>query len=311
MAQRRDDPAFSQLYARFDLGLVARLVGSRRNHAHAVVHGHLLIRGVQVGIVAAGFRHAGLGVVGHHQLRNALIELESPHVCADPACQLLVAGGLGVGVGAGSQYRDEQMRLLHGTAARVVDRDGGSRPIDEQLLAGLVFLAQHHILLPAPALVQLAETGVAIAVRVGLPVLLPEQLLGQVWMHLPLLVKLGEVRHRQHGRASPWRTAEQGSLQPLFVPILPKRPRDSGRFGSLQILVDGSEANRTTTGDLPQPQAHFKSQSQNFFGLAHGQSPGWQAILPFLGRLPAIVLSSAVGPVEINPAKPNAVPGSA
>ena len=112
---------------------------------------------------------------------------------------------------------------------------------------------------------------------------------------LPLLVKVGEVRHRQHGRASPWWTAEQGGLQPVFVPILSKRPRDSGSFGSLQILVDGSEANRTTTGDLPQPQAHFKSQSQNFFDLAHGQSPGWQAILPFLGRLPAIVLSSAVG----------------
>jgi hypothetical protein len=59
--------------------------------------------------------------------------------------------------------------------------------------------------------------------------------------------------------------------------------------------VDGPEANRTTAGDLPQPQAHFKSQSQNFFDLAHGQSPGWQAILLFLGRLPAIVLSSAVG----------------
>jgi len=130
-------------------------------------------------------------------------------------------------------------------------------------------------------------------------------------MQLQLLVKLGKIGHWQRGGASPWWTAEQSGFQPVFVPILPKRPRDAGGFGSLQILMDGSEANRTTTGDLPQPQAHFKSQSKNFFGLAHGQSPGWQAILPFLGRLPAIVLSSAVGPVEINPAKPNAVPGSA
>jgi hypothetical protein len=114
-------------------------------------------------------------------------------------------------------------------------------------------------------------------------------------MALPLLVKVGEVWHRQHGRASPWWPGEQGSLQPIFVPILPKRPRDSRRFGSLQILMDGSESNRATAGDLPQPQAHFKPQSKNFFGLAHGQSPGWQAILPFLGGLPAIVLSSAVG----------------
>src|SRR5579863_510658 len=162
------------------------------------------------------------------------------------------------------------MRLVHGTTARVVDRDGGSRPIDEQLLAGLVFLTQNHVLLAPPALKQLAETRIAIAVWVSLPVLLPEQLLGQVGMYLPLLVKVGKVRHRQNGGARPWWTAEQGRLQPLFVPILTKRPGDSRRFGSLQILVDGSEANRATTGDLPQPQAHFKSQSQNFFGLAHG-----------------------------------------
>jgi hypothetical protein len=38
----------------------------------------------------------------------------------------------------------------------------------------------------------------------GLPVLLPEQLLGQVWMFLPLLVKFGKIRHRQRRRASPW-----------------------------------------------------------------------------------------------------------
>src|SRR5205814_988466 len=97
-----------------------------------------------------------------------------------------------------------------------------------------------------------------------------EQLLGQVWMALPLLVKVGEVWHRQHGRASPWWPGEQGSLQPIFVPILPKRPRDSRRFGSLQILMDGSESNRATAGDLPQPQAHVKLQSKNFFDLAHG-----------------------------------------
>src|SRR5258708_31118536 len=104
------------------------------------------------------------------------------------------------------------MSLLHGTTPRVVDWDGGSRPIDEQLLAGLVFLAQYYILLAAPALVQLAEAGVAIAIRVGLPILLPKQLLGQVRMTLTLLMKVGEVRHRQHCGASPWPSAEQGSF---------------------------------------------------------------------------------------------------
>src|SRR5579862_569765 len=102
-------------------------------------------------------------------------------------------------------------------------------------------------------------------------------------MALPLLVKVGEIRHRQHRWASPWWAAEQGSLQPVFVPILPKRPRDSGSFSSLQILVNGSKTDRATAGDLPQPQAHIKLQSKNFFDLAHGQSPGWQADPPFRG----------------------------
>src|SRR5579862_3033137 len=118
-------------------------------------------------------------------------------------------------------------------------------------------------------------------------------------MALPLLVKVGEIRHRQHRWASPWWAAEQGSLQPVFVPILPKRPRDSGSFSSLQILVNGSKTDRATAGDLPQPQAHIKLQSKNFFDLAHGQSPGWQADPPFRGRLLAIVLSSAVGLWEL------------
>jgi hypothetical protein len=148
-----------------------------------------------------------------------------------------------------------------------------------------MFLAQHYVLFPAPALVQLTEAGIAIAIRVGLPVLLPEQLLSQVWMTLALLMKVGEVWHRQHRRARQWRTTEQGSLQPFLVSILPKRPRQSGSFGPLQILMNGSEANRTTAGDCSQPQTHSKLQSKNFFDLTHGQSPGWQAILPFSGRL--------------------------
>jgi hypothetical protein len=96
-------------------------------------------------------------------------------------------------------------------------------------------------------------------------------------MLLPLSVELGEVWHRQHGRAGSRWTAKQSGLQPVVVPILPERPSDSGSFRSLQVLMYGPEANRATAGDLPQPQAHCKLQSKHFFDLAHGQSPGWQA----------------------------------
>jgi hypothetical protein len=118
-------------------------------------------------------------------------------------------------------------------------------------------------------------------------------------MALTLPVKIGEVRHRQHYRASAWLSAEQGSFEPVLIPLLPKRPLQSRRFGPLQILMNGSEANRTTAGDCPQPQTQSKLQSKNFLNFAHGQSPGWQAILPFSGRLPTTVLSSAAGLTKI------------
>src|SRR5580658_9486205 len=60
------------------------------------------------------------------------------------------------------------------------------------------------------------------------------------------------------------------------------------------------------------PRAHFKLQSKNFFDLAHGQSPGWQADPPFRGEAAChCVVQRYYVPVEIIPAKPNAVTGSA
>src|SRR5262252_11227035 len=173
------------------------------------------------------------------------------------------------------------MRLPHWTTARILDRYRCSCPIHEQLFAGRVLLPQHDILFPPPTLVQLAKPAVLVAVRVCLPVLLPKQLLRNVWMLLPLPVKIGEVRYGQHRSAAAWRPSEQRGLKPIIVPLRSKRPRDLGSFGSLQILVCGAEANRTASGDRSQPQAHFKLQSKNFFDLAHGQSPGWQADPPF------------------------------
>jgi hypothetical protein len=43
-------------------------------------------------------------------------------------------------------------------------------------------------------------------------------------MQLPLLVKFGKIWHHQRRRANPWWAAEQGSLQPVFTPILAQRP---------------------------------------------------------------------------------------
>jgi hypothetical protein len=175
-----------------------------------------------------------------------------------------------------------------------------------------MLLAQHYILFAAPALVQLAELGIAVPVWVCLPVLFPKQLLGQMRMLLSLSMKIGKGWQGQHGRAATWWPAEQCGLKPNVIPLRSKRPRDLRGFGPLQILVCGAEANRTTAGDLPQPQAHLKLQSKNFFDLAHGQSPGWQADPPFQGEAAChCVVQRCYLPVEIIPAKPNAIPGPA
>lgn len=57
-----------------------------------------------------------------------------------------------------------------------------------------VLLPHHHVELLAPALVQLAETAVAIAVLVGFAVLFPKQLHGHVAVTAELLVDYGKVR---------------------------------------------------------------------------------------------------------------------
>ena len=70
----------------------------------------------------------------------------------------------------------------------------GPGPIDEQLLAGFVFLAQNDILFPTPALIEFTEPAVPIAVRVGFPVLFPEQLQGNEALCLALLMNGRKVR---------------------------------------------------------------------------------------------------------------------
>jgi hypothetical protein len=125
-------------------------------------------------------------------------------------------------------------------------------------------------------------------------------------MLLPLTMKIGEVGHRPYRRTAAPQSAEQRGLKPVIIPLRSKRPRDLGSFGPLQILMGGAEANRATPGDLPQPQAHIKLQSKNFFDLAHNLLAG-KLILPFEGEAAChCVVQRCYPPVIIIPAKPNA-----
>src|ERR1019366_2236917 len=94
-----DDPALHDLYADFHLGLISGTVGTRRYHAHAVMHGQFLVSGVEIGIVAARAAHSGAQVIRHQQPRNATKIFKGVQVRAEPGGQLLVACGFGVRVG--------------------------------------------------------------------------------------------------------------------------------------------------------------------------------------------------------------------
>ena len=138
--------------------------------------------------------HAGLGVIGNRERRNAAEVLERMHVSAQPRFHLLIARGLGPGVAAGAQRGHEQRRLPGNAGVPVIDRNRRACPIDEHLLARLVLLPQHHVELRPPTLVQLAEARVAIAIRVRLPVFFPQQLQSQMTVLPQLLMDRGEVR---------------------------------------------------------------------------------------------------------------------
>ena len=78
----------------------------------------------------------------------------------------------------------------------VTDGDGVTNPVHEHLLAGPMFLAEHHILLAAPPFIQLTETTISVSIILPLPIFFPDQLQGQVFVSLQLPPDVGKVRQR-------------------------------------------------------------------------------------------------------------------
>ena len=63
VAQPRQHPACDHQHAVLDLGLVLRAAGPRRQHGNPVVLGQVVVRGVDVWLVARGLRHAAAQIV--------------------------------------------------------------------------------------------------------------------------------------------------------------------------------------------------------------------------------------------------------
>src|SRR6516162_2540303 len=73
---------------------------------------------------------------------------------------------------------------------------------------------------------------------------------------------------------------EKRFFDAFFIPVFRQRPADPGRRGFLQVVMDRTLANRTSSGDLSLPQLEFKAEAQDFLDLSHGHSPGWHSVSP-------------------------------
>src|SRR5438874_1260667 len=203
------------------------------------------------------------------------------NVSADPGGQLLVPCGFGISIGTRAQHHHEQRGWPDLAGNRIVYRNRGTGPVHETLLARLVYLAKDHILLPAPPLVELAEATVAVSFRMHLPILFPSQLQRQMAMLLQLSVQGGKIREDLFGESFYYLLpSEQCLLDALLVPAFRQRPGYPGRCCPLQVVMDGSLTDRTSSGDLPLPQPQLKAEAEDFLDLTHGHSPGWHAVAP-------------------------------
>ena len=62
----------------------------------------ILVSGVDVGLISAGFGYARLGVIGDQDFRNASEELKGMDMSTDPGGQILSRASFCIGVVTGS-----------------------------------------------------------------------------------------------------------------------------------------------------------------------------------------------------------------
>ena len=189
--------------------------------------------------------------------------------------RLCVQRRLGVGVVGGAHHRDEDLRRPDLAGAGVDQIDGLAGVIDEHALAGGMGLAHRRRQPALPGAVQLAPAAVAIAVRLALPVLLPQQHqrdagpaqlvmdVGPIGLGLAPLALLAAVAGIQHRLQHPVGQRRR------------QRPAQARRRGPLQGQRDGAARQAQRAGDLPVAGAAFVLQAQDLAYASHRHSLGW------------------------------------
>ena len=172
---------------------------------------------------------------------------------------------------------------MHLTGAGIGPAQGLPGPVQEGLLPSDVPLPHGHLQRCLPALVVLAELGVAVTCGMVATVLLPQQL--QRRERFPQL--LVDILHVGLGTTGPAVTAvfvrrrKEQCLELILVQLLGQRPGESGLPSALQVVGDGGVGKPATTGDLAVGEPDLMLEAQDFDGLAHGQPPSCHRHLLF------------------------------
>ena len=149
----------------------------------------------------------------------------------------MAAQRLGVEVARRAQHRDEEFGLeVEREGGFVVDGDGETRKVDEELLCGLVVEAHDDVATAPPVAVALAELGVAVTVGVQFAVFEPEQLqghalLGELLLH-GVVVGLGVTRRRVRD------IGKESSLEGVVVHLLGQRPTEARHLRAIDVIAD-------------------------------------------------------------------------
>jgi transposase-like protein len=151
------------------------------------------------------------------------------------------------------------------TAARLHRAHAGE--IDEELLAGAVLLAHDDIELAPPVSVQIAETGVAIALlAMLLVVLLPEQLQGHA---AALQLPVDPLKVGRRPIASPRRWRVQAGLQRGVIKIVWQRPAQASGRRTGHHPVDRARPDAAAPRRVPQRASLSPSEPKYFPRVAH------------------------------------------
>src|SRR5215471_16664150 len=94
MTQAAEDVSLSKAHPGFDLGLVARLARTRREHPNPVMGRHHAVAAIDLRIVERGFVNCAVEIIGHRQPRHPAEETEHGDRSISPSATLALSRGL-------------------------------------------------------------------------------------------------------------------------------------------------------------------------------------------------------------------------